>query len=103
MNITEHELAKFRGIVVQIKAATDVPTKLRLLREASDALQLAISCLEEPHPNDNRLRMALFALFDSVKLHDNGWYGLTNRENFNWSLKTLFTIAGYITEAANDP
>lgn len=99
MNITEHELAKFRGIVVQIKCATDVPTKLRLLREASDALQLAISCLEEPHPNDNRLRMALFALWDSVKLHED-WYGVTNRENFNWALKTLFTVAGYIT---NDP
>lgn len=105
MKLTPHELARIRGSVENATKALEKivgPNKL-IVRGLVDDLRLCLSVVEQPNVNDEKFRMALFALWDSVKLHENGWYGLTNRENFNWSLTAIFRAAGYITEAANDP
>ena len=95
MKITPHELAELRGLIYEASNATDAPTKIRQHRQMLDRLKLCLSFLEQPHPNDDRLRMALFMLFDSVAKMAGGW-GITNRPNFEEAMRMIFEIAGYV-------
>jgi hypothetical protein len=66
LKITPLELQQFRGLRYLVKNAKSNNDKLQLLRQVDDALGMAISCLEQPHPNDESLVNALTMLFMSL-------------------------------------
>lgn len=55
----EAEIARLRYLFHSLQATTSPPELLKLIREAKEAVQLAIALLESPHPKDTVLMNAI--------------------------------------------
>lgn len=89
MTEIEQAATKIRGLIYFAKAAKGQPERESLYREMLETLTWCLAFLEKPHPNEEPLRFALYALMQSTKRTELGNWYVTDAELYTWAMDQL--------------
>lgn len=89
MSELDEAVTKIRGLIHRAKAEKSQPQRDALFREMLETLTWCLGWLEAPHPNEEPLRFALYALLQSTRRTELGNWYVTDAELYTWAMNQL--------------